>query len=64
MEGKEREWNGMGGKGEKERKRGRGRDGPPGAGPPQIFWARTATVKRKGFPLGENWENFLKNFFI
>jgi hypothetical protein len=37
MEGKEREWNGMGGKERGGDEKGRGRDGRPGAGPPPNF---------------------------
>jgi hypothetical protein len=45
MEGKEREWNGMGGK-ERRGRKGEGKGWTPlGPGPPpQNFWARTATV--------------------
>jgi hypothetical protein len=51
IEGKGREWKGRGGRkrgGETPRPRpisGEGMDAP-GAGPPQNFWARTATVVR------------------
>jgi hypothetical protein len=45
IEGKGREWKPgfLGKEGERREEKGRGRDGRPGAGPPQNFWARTAT---------------------